>query len=133
MKLYQTETTHIIPYDTEVISPKTHPYDESPYSVPLVYRYNTGAKCLKGNNIMSNHMAKIPPPRKIQNPTPTNTTVHVTGEDWVHTNRTTVEFKIHAGLMNTVISPETGKYEEYRHLMKGIDKPKWTRTMENEI
>ena len=33
--------------------------------------------------------------------------------------------------MNVVICPETGKPQEYRHLMKGPDKPKWTRAMLN--
>ena len=32
-----------------------------------------------------------------------------------------------------MISPEIGKSQEYRHPMKGTDKPKWTRAMENEI
>ena len=35
--------------------------------------------------------------------------------------------------MNTVIFPETGKPQEYRHLMKGPDKPKQTRAFGNDI
>ena len=35
--------------------------------------------------------------------------------------------------MNAVISPEAEKPQEYRHLMKGPDKPKWTREMVNDI
>ena len=34
--------------------------------------------------------------------------------------------------MNAVIYPETGKNQEYRHLMKGPDNPKWTREFANE-
>ena len=35
--------------------------------------------------------------------------------------------------MNTVICPETGKPQEYRPLVKGPNKPKWTREFVNEI
>ena len=59
-------------------------------------------------------------------PTPdiTNTTVHQTLEDWVHTNSATGEITIQTGTMNAVISPETGKYQGYRHLTKDSEKPK---------
>ena len=35
--------------------------------------------------------------------------------------------------MDAVICQETGKSQEYRHLMKGPDKQKWTRSVENDI
>ena len=35
--------------------------------------------------------------------------------------------------MNAVILPDTGKPQDYRHLMKGTEKPKWTRAMANDI
>ena len=66
-------------------------------------------------------------------PAPTNMTVHKTEEDWVHTNSTTGKFTIHPGIMNDIICLETGKHQEYGHLMKGPDKPKWTRAFENKI
>ena len=113
---------HFIPDETEVISPKKHPYDGITFNVPLVHRYNTRARRLKGYNIMSNHVATIPPPIKMLAPAPTNTAVHITGEDWLHTNRTTGEVTIHPGIINAFVFPETGKSQDYRHLMKGPDK-----------
>ena len=35
--------------------------------------------------------------------------------------------------MKAVICPDTRKPQEYRHIMKGPDNPKWTRTFANEI
>ena len=35
--------------------------------------------------------------------------------------------------MNAVICPETGKSQEYKHLMKGPRKIKWTREFANKI
>ena len=35
--------------------------------------------------------------------------------------------------MDAVIFPETGKVQEYRHIMKGIDNPKWSNAMANGI
>ena len=102
----QTEL-HIIPDDTEVISPKSHTYGGILFNVPLVYGYNTRARHLKGHNLMANHVAKIPPPRQIPNPSPTNTTVNRTGEELVHTKRTTGEVKIQPVLMNAFIFPDT--------------------------
>ena len=37
------------------------------------------------------------------------------------------------GQINAVMCPETGKSQDYRHLIKGPDKPKWTKAMTNEI
>ena len=37
------------------------------------------------------------------------------------------------GPINAVMCPETGKSQDYRHLIKGPDKPKWTKAMTNEI
>ena len=50
-----------------------------------------------------------------------------------HTNNTIVDVTIHPVQMNAVICPETGKLQDYRHLMKGPDKPKWTEEFGNEI
>ena len=66
-------------------------------------------------------------------PAPTNMTVHRIEEDWVHTNSTTREVTIQAGLINSVIFPEIGKPQEYRILLKVTDKPKWIRAMANDI
>ena len=40
---------------------------------------------------------------------------------------------IQPGGMNAVILPETGKPQEYRHLVTGPNKPKWTRYFANKI
>ena len=87
---------------------------------------------LKGHNTMANHVAKILPP--IQPPISSpKYRVHRTREDWARTNKTTGEVIIQPGKMNAVIYPETGKHQEYRNLMKGHAKPKWTRATENYI
>ena len=81
---------------------------------------------------MANHVAKITPPRQPPNTLPAYM-VHRTGENWSHTNKTKGEVTIHPGKMNAIIFPETGKSQEYSHLIKGPSKPKWTRAMENNI
>ena len=47
--------------------------------------------------------------------------------------KTTGEVKIHPGQINTVIYPETGKYQEYGHIMKEPDKTKCTKEIADEI
>ena len=37
------------------------------------------------------------------------------------------------GQINAVMCPETGKSQDYRNLIKGPDKPTWTKAMTNEI
>ena len=81
---------------------------------------------------MANHMATIPPHRQPPTSLP-KYMVHRTGEDLAHTNKTTGEVTIHPEQINTVIFPETGKSQEYIHLMKGPDKPKFTRAVANNI
>ena len=56
----------------------------------------------------------------------------MTGEDWDHTNKTTVEVTVQSGQIKSFINPETVKSEYYRHLLTGPDKPECTREMENE-
>ena len=71
---------------------------------------------MKVHTLMENQVAKIQPHR----PPPTSVpayTIHRTGEDWGHTNNTTVEVKIHPGQMNVVIFPETGKSTVPAHLL----------------
>ena len=102
---------HVIPDETEFIPPDTHPYCGSIFKVPLVQRYNTRVRRLKGDNIMANHMTTIILPRKIPTLVPTNITVHKTGEDWAHINSTTGKFTIQPGLINAFICPDTGKYQ----------------------
>ena len=36
-------------------------------------------------------------------------------------------------ILNDIIFPDTGKDQEYRQLVKGPDKPKWSMAMDNEI
>ena len=86
-QLPQTET-HIIPDDTEVRSQLTHPYDGSKCNVPLLHRYNTRSRQLKGQNLMANHMATIPPHRQPPTSLP-KYMVHRTGEYLAHTNKNT--------------------------------------------
>ena len=124
---------HIIPDDTEVLPSDTHLYNEIPFKVTPVHRYNTRDICLTGHNIITNHVTKNLLLRKIPTPAPTNTMAHQIGKDWVHTNSTTREVTIQAGLMSSVIYPETGKSKEYRHPLKVLDKPKWIRAMDNDI
>ena len=81
---------------------------------------------------MAKHVATVQP----QNPHHiafTAYSVHRTGEDWAHTNKTTGYVTIHPVQINAVILPDTRKLQEYMHLMKGPDKPKWTRGFANEI
>ena len=47
-------------------------------------------------------------------------------------NRTMGDVTIQTGQINAVIFPDTGKYQEYIHLMKGPYKPKWTRVEGND-
>ena len=100
----QTEP-HIIPYDTEVLPPYTHQYYFIPFNVPLLHIYNNRAGRLKGHNLMEYHVSKIMLSRQIPTPAPTNTTVHQTGEEWVHTNSTTGNVTIQPGLINSGIWP----------------------------
>ena len=84
------------------------------------------------HNLMSDHIATFQPLN------PSNKAVHTysvqkAGEDWAHTNNTTGDMTIQPGSMNALICPYTIKPQEYRHLMKGPDKPKWTRVFVNEI
>ena len=66
---------------------------------------------------MVNHVATGQPqnPRYIAVPV---YSVHKTGEDWAHTNKTTGDVEIHPGQINVIMCPETGKQQEYSHLMK---------------
>ena len=117
-----TETKpHVIPDDTDARSPLTHPYYGKSGNIPLVHRYNTISRRIQGHDLMANHTATVQPlnPPNIAVPT---YSVQKTGEDWSHTNNTTGDVTIQTGRMNTVICPETGKPQEYRHLMKGPDK-----------
>ena len=57
---------HIIPDKTEVITPIPQPYDGSTCNVPLVHIYNTRSRCLKGQNIMANHVEKFFRPENFQ-------------------------------------------------------------------
>ena len=79
---------------------------------------------------MGNHVAKFQPYRPTQTAVPTYT-IHRTGEYWAHTNKTTGEVTIQPRQINAVVCPETGNPQEYRPLMKGTDKPKWTRAIAN--
>ena len=76
----------------------------------MVHRYNTRARRLKGQNLMPNNVATITTPRQ-----PTTSllayTVHRTGEEWAHTNKTTGEVTIYPGEINAVICTDTGKYQ----------------------
>ena len=124
---------HVVPDETDVRPPITHQCDGKTCNFPLVHIYNTRNKCLKCQNLVAYHAVIIHPPRQIPNSSSNNTAVHRTGEDWVHMNRTTGEVTIHTGQMNTFILPDTVKPQYYRHPMKGSDKPKWSRAMENYI
>ena len=81
---------------------------------------------------MANHIEKVQPlnpPNKVVY----TYSVQKVVEDWAHTKNTTRDMTIQTGRTNAVICPETGKTQEYRHLMKRPDKPKWTRAFGNEI
>ena len=84
------------------------------------------------HDLISNHTATV------QLINPPNKAVHTysvqkVGVDWAHTNNTTEDVTIQPGRMNTVIFLDTGKLQEYRHVMKGPNKPKWKRYFGNEI
>ena len=80
---------------------------------------------------MANHVAKITPPR--QPPTsPHKYTVHRTGEDWVNKKNCRRSNNLSRTNERGHLTRD-GKYQEYRHLIKGPEKPKKTREMENEI
>ena len=76
---------------------------------------------------------KMLPPKQLPTPSQINTTVQRIGEDWVQINRNTTYVTIHIGQMNAVILPDTIKFKEYRRLMKGPEKLKCKRAMENNI
>ena len=81
---------------------------------------------------MSKHTATVQPLN------PPNKSVHTysvqkSGEDWAHTKNTTGDVTIQIGRMNAIICPDTEKPQEYMHLMKGPDKPKWKSSFGNEI
>ena len=119
---------HIIPDDTEIIPQIPHPYDGSLCNIPLIQKYNISSRRLKVHNLMANLVETFPPPRQ----PPTSLLaykVHRKGEDWAHTNKTTGEVKIQTLQTNANIFLETGKSQEYRHLIKGPGKLKWTRAM----
>ena len=100
----QTEP-YVIPDDREVRQQVAHPFGGSTLNVPLIHRYNTRARKIKGHNLIAKPMAKIqshrPPP--ISGPA---YIIHRRGEDWDHTNNKTGEVTIHKGKMNVVIFPE---------------------------
>ena len=123
---------HVIPYETEVRPPLPHPYGGRTCNVPLLQRYNIINRLLKYQNQMANHTKTFSPTRQLPTSSP-KYMVHKKGEYWAHMNKTTEEVTIRTGQTNAVIWPETGKYQEYRHLMKVPDKQKWKRTSENEI
>ena len=85
MRPTQTEP-HIIPYDTDVVPPDTELYCGSPFNIPLLHRYNTGVRCLKGHNLMSNYVTTVSTSRQVEIPESTNTTEHHKGEYWSHTD-----------------------------------------------
>ena len=61
---------------------------------------------MKGHNLMAKHVATV----QLHRPPPTSVPaykIHRTGEDWAHTNKTTVEVTIKPGQMNAVILQET--------------------------
>ena len=115
-----------------VVTPLSIYHDRNTYNILLVHRYNTRARRMQGHNLMDNHVEIVRPknPPHIEVPA---YSVHKTGEDWAHTNNTTVDATIHMGHINAVIFPETVKTQEYRHLMKGPDYPKRTREFANKI
>ena len=76
---------------------------------------------MKGHNIMANHVAIFHPQRPPHIIVPTYS-VHKTGEDWAHTNKTTGDMTIHPVKIKAVMCPETGKPQEYRYLMKDNEK-----------
>ena len=57
---------------------------------------------------MANHMKTLQPPNP-PNKAGHTYSVHKSGEDWAHTNKTTGDVMIQPGRMNDVIQPETGK------------------------
>ena len=79
---------------------------------------------------MANHVATvhlhIPP----HIPIPTYK-INISGEDWAHTNNKTGEVTIQPGQINAVTCTDIGETQEYRHLIKGPDKPKCTRAVTN--
>ena len=78
---------------------------------------------MKVHNLMASHVAAVQPQRPPQTAVPAYT-IHRTKEEWAHTNNTTGDVKIKSVQINTLMCPETGKTQEYRHPMKGLDKPK---------
>ena len=76
---------------------------------------------MKGNNLMDKHVAKVQLHIKPQKSVYAYT-IHRKVEDWMNTNNTTVEITIHPGQINVVIFPQTVKPQEYRYLMKGLEK-----------
>ena len=82
---------------------------------------------------MENHVAIIALKIPMANLFPSSTTVRPMGEYWSTASNTTVNVTIQPGFMNTVIFPDTGKAQEYRHLIKGLDKPKCTKVMYNKL
>ena len=69
---------------------------------------------------MENHEATInTPPSKPSKPAPI---VRPAGEDWAVIDQVTGKLTLQPGRANSVIFPETGKVQEYRHLIKGTEK-----------
>ena len=58
---------HVITDYTEVRPPLPHPYDENTCNVPLVHKYNTRARSLKGKNLTAKHVETIMPPIQLPN------------------------------------------------------------------
>ena len=102
---------HVIPDVTEVMTPDMKPYYGRTIKVPLMHRYNTRSIILKVHNIMSDHVTTIVTPRKMPPPTTTIMAVHHTGEEWVIKNIATGEVAINPRIMNSLICPDTGKFQ----------------------
>ena len=80
---------------------------------------------------MSNHVAKInTPPSK---PSKTAPIFLPEGEECAVINQVTGNLILQPGRSNAVIWPKTGKSQEYRNLIKVLEKLKWSKGISNEI
>ena len=123
---------HVILDDTDARSPLTHPYNGNICNIPPVHIYKTRARRMQDHDLMANHVATVQPLNTPEMAIPAYS-INKTGEEWAHTNKTTGDMKIHPVQLNAVICPDTGKLQEYRHLLKGPNKPKWKRKFANKI
>ena len=94
-------------------------------------RYNTRARNIQGQDLMANHVETITTPT--DTPSKPAPLMRPAGEDWAVIDQVTGKLTLEPGIANAVIYPKTGKSQEYQHLIKPPEKPKWSKGMSNGI